>query len=463
MSSFEAHTAGVLQIARAVKKKAAYPNGIAAVRHVAPFSNGANEASKTDRSRIGGVDGACARFSIDGGVGVIIHFGEDVVFPFEFGDPVHFEAIFHDLEVDAVEAGDVVARTFFGVLDGGVGGDDERPVGGLSEDEFASGLVEGASEIAVGVGEFSGQLDHAFFGAVQVGVNPVVSVVEPDLEEAVGTPARQARHDFLVDCFDAEVFARRDHHDFVLIASGFPHEHFEELRTFVPPVAVEFGVVGGGDMGRRAEDLFEVTALSLTVEEEVSGVFCGGFGGPSGDVGFFAVEGEFSGDAEVFKPSVTTDAVGMEVGFDLGVGEIEAAIAIEFAIIGVTWVTDFGAPDLSRAFEIASEGGDATRGDDGTEGAVAGGGIGLGQAVGFEDKERNAVFGEQGVDAGHERAFGEPNAAWGASEVFFIVGHGDGDLRASRLVGRHEGQETVGATARDDFEGTLVLEGLEDG
>ena len=284
---------------------------------------------------------------MDGGVGVVVDFGEDVIFPLEFGDPVGLDAVFGDLEIDAVEARDVVAGAFFGVFDGGVGRDDERPVGGLCEQEFAGGLVERASEIAVGVGETAGEFDHAFFGAMEVGINPVVAVVEPDFEEAVCAPAGEAGHHFLVDIFDFEVLAWRDGEDFVLVAGRFAHEHFEELRAFVPPVAVEFGVVGRGDVRRGAENFFEVAALGLTVKEEVSGVFGCGFGGPGRHVRFFAVEGDFAGDAEEFEAGVAAQAIGMEVGANFGVWEVESEIAVELAVVGVSGVTDFGAPDLA--------------------------------------------------------------------------------------------------------------------
>ena len=86
-----------------------------------------------------------------------------------------------------------------------------------------------------------------------------------------------------------------------LIAGGFAHEVFKELRAFVPPVSVEFGVVGRSDVRRGAEHFFEVAALCLTIEEEVAGVFGCGFGCPGRNVRFFAIEWNFSGDAEEFE------------------------------------------------------------------------------------------------------------------------------------------------------------------
>lgn len=412
---------------------------------------------------IGCVDGAGMGLMIDGSVGVIIDFGEDIIFPLEFGDPVGFDTIFRNLRVNAVEARDVVASTFFGIFDGGIGCNDERPVGGLSEEEFSCRLIECAFEVAVGIGEASRQFDHTFFGAMEMGVDPVISIVKPDFEEAVCAPAREARHDFLVYGFDVEVFAWRNHFDFVLIASGFSHEHFEEFRTFVPPMPVEFGVVGRGDMGRDAQDLFEITALSLTIEEEVTGVIGGAIGCPIGDVGFFSVEGDLTGNAEEFESGISSDAVVMEVGTDFCVRQIEPAIAIELAIIRMPGVTDFGAPDLSGAFEVTRESGDAAGRDDGSEGTVARGRIALGESMRFEDEEGDAIFGEQCVDPGDESAFGEPDTAGSASEMFFIIIDGDADLRASSLIGRHERQEAVCSAASNDFEDAIILELFEDG
>ena len=140
--------------------------------------------------------------SVDGHIGAVVDFLEDVIFPFELGNPLGFESIFDDLCIDAVESSDMVARSFFGVFDRSICRDDERPVGGLCQEEFARGLIESAFEVALGVGESLAKFDHAFFGAVEVWVDPVVSVVEPDFEEAVGAPAREAWHDFLVNGFD---------------------------------------------------------------------------------------------------------------------------------------------------------------------------------------------------------------------------------------------------------------------
>lgn len=126
---------------------------------------------------------------IDGSVGVIVDFLEDGIFPFEFSDPLGFEAIFNDLLIDAIESGDMVACAFFGVFDACIGRDDEGPVGGLREEKFAGGLIEGAFEEAIGVGKTAREFDHVFFGAVQVRIDPIVAIVEPDFEETVCTPA----------------------------------------------------------------------------------------------------------------------------------------------------------------------------------------------------------------------------------------------------------------------------------
>ena len=174
-----------------------------------------------------------------------------------------------------------------------------------------------------------------------------------------------------MDGFDFEVFARCDHDDFVLIACGFSHEHFEELRTFIPPVAVELCVVGCGDVGRCAEYFLEVAALRLSVEEEVTGVFGGAVSSPAGDIGFLAVKGEFSGDAVELESSIAADSVGVEVGLDFGVWEVVAEVAVEFAVIGVAGVADFGAPYLAGTLEVTREGSDAAGGDHGAEGAIA--------------------------------------------------------------------------------------------
>ena len=191
-----------------------------------------------------------------------------------------------------------------------------------------------------------------------------------------------------------------------MVAGGFSHEHFEEFRAFVPPMPVEFGVIRRGDMGCGAQDLLKVAALRLSIEVEVSGVIGGAVGSPIGNVGFFSVEGDFARDSEEFEPCIASHAVGVEVGAHLGIGEVEPAVAVEFAVIGVAGVSDFGALFLPRRFEIAGKGGDAAGRDDGAERAVSSGRIALCESVGFEDEESNAVFGQEGIDSGDESAFG---------------------------------------------------------
>jgi len=50
-------------------------------------------------------------------------------------------------------------------------------------------------------------------------------------------------------------------------------------------------------------------------------------------------------------------AVGLDVGADVVVIEVEAAVAVEVAVFAIPWVALLCAPDLFAGFDIASKGG----------------------------------------------------------------------------------------------------------
>jgi hypothetical protein len=62
----------------------------------------------------------------------------------------------------------------------------------------------------------------------------------------------------------------------LLVADGFAHEEIQELRTFIPPMAEELGVVGAQHHGRAPQDVGKLTDLLHPRAEEVRGVLVGG-------------------------------------------------------------------------------------------------------------------------------------------------------------------------------------------
>jgi len=82
----------------------------------------------------------------------------------------------------------------------------------------------------------------------------------------------------------------------------------------------------------------------------------------------------------------------LDIGADIVVFEIEAAISVEIAVLGVAGVTFFGAPDLFTGFDIATESGGACGGEDGGKDAVGGAGFGMEESVGIEDEPADFCF-----------------------------------------------------------------------
>ncbi len=187
-----------------------------------------------------------------------------------------------------------------------------------------------------------------------------------------------------------EEFGWRDHGKCLLIASGFAEEVIKKDRAFVPPVAVELRIVRTEDEGFDAHDSAKVLDLFFPIEHKISGVAGGAFAGEMGAVGFFV--GGAASDSIIFESSKLAKAVGLDVGADVVVLEIEAAIAIEIAVLGIAGVTFFGAPDLFTGFDIATESGGACGGEDGGKDAVGGAGFGMKETVGIEDEPADFCF-----------------------------------------------------------------------
>ena len=280
----------------------------------------------------------------------------------------------------------MVFGSFDGVGHHGAGFHNKGPVTGLGEEEFAGGLAKSSIEEGVGLlmAEAPCEFDHADGGDVKVGIDPGVGGFEPNGGVAFIAPGGGAGLTDLVGVVAGEEFGGGDHGKSFLIAGRLSEEVIKKDRSFVPPVTVEFGIVRAEDKGFDAHDAAKVFDLFFAVEHKISGVAGGAFAGEVGAVGFFV--GGAAGDSIIFESSELAKAVGLDVGADVVVLEIEAAIAVEIAVLGVAGVTFFGAPDLFTGFDIATESGGACGGEDGGEDAVGGAGFGMEETVGIEDE-----------------------------------------------------------------------------
>jgi len=196
--------------------------------------------------------------------------------------------------------------------------------------------------------------------------------------------------------------------------------------------------------------------LFFPVEHEVGSVLIGTFAGNGRAVRFLVLG--TAGDAVIFKPCEFSNPVGLDVGADVVVIEIEAAVSIEVPVFGISGVTFLGAPNLLAGFDVATEGSRAGRGKEGGEDAVGGTGFGVEDAVSVDDKPADLGLLEIVFDSRKISAFGQPNPPRIATKAVSIIISGDLNLGPNRLWKiLHQRKEAVGGSAGDNFEYAGVL------
>jgi hypothetical protein len=196
--------------------------------------------------------------------------------------------------------------------------------------------------------------------------------------------------------------------------------------------------------------------LFFPIEHEVGGMLIGTLAGQGRAVRFFVLGP--AGDAVIFETCKFSDSVGLDVGSDVIVVEIEAAVSIEVPIFGVSGVAFLGAPNLLAGFDVATEGSGASGGKEGSEDAVSGTGFGVEDAVSVDDEPANLGLLEVVFDSRKICAFGEPDPSRIATKTVSVIVSGDLNLGPDRLWKiLHQRKEAVGGSAGDDFEHAGVL------
>jgi len=128
-----------------------------------------------------------------------------------------------------------------------------------------------------------------------------------------------------------EIFARRDGLDRALVVVYFAQQIVQEVGTFKPPVTVKFGVVRRDDDRFDASAPFKMLDLFFAIEQEIARMHRGAFARDGGTIRLLVHR--LAGDAMVFETGEFALAVGLDVGPDVVVFEIEADIAIEVTVI----------------------------------------------------------------------------------------------------------------------------------
>src|ERR1041385_770304 len=110
------------------------------------------------------------------------------------------------------------------VAGAGAGAKDKRPVAGLREKQFTRCLTQGARRESAGVGKLSCKFGETRLRDVQMGQNPFVALVEPDLPITFLAPARGRGLRDLLRGMVLQVFVRRDKLEDLLVVVRLPHE-----------------------------------------------------------------------------------------------------------------------------------------------------------------------------------------------------------------------------------------------
>jgi len=89
---------------------------------------------------------------------------------------------------------------------------------------------------------------------VEVGIDPRVRSFEPDRPVAFVPPRGGTGGAELVCVVPGEEFGWSDHAECFLVVGGLAKKRVQEQGAFVPPVPVQFGVVGANNDGFNSHD-----------------------------------------------------------------------------------------------------------------------------------------------------------------------------------------------------------------
>ena len=335
---------------------------------------------------------------------------------------------------------------------------DEGPVAGLGKEQFPGGLAQGpiAKGMRRPVPETLRQFNHPDRRNMKVGVDPRIGAFQPDRPVAFIAPRGGAGGTDLVRVVPCEEFRGGDHRKGFLVVGRFAKKVVEEDRAFIPPVSVKFGIVRAKDDRLDAHDTAQVFNLLFPVEHEVGGVIRGPLSGQFGPV--WLLVGGPASDAVVFQSGEFPHPIGLDVGADVVVLEIESAVAVEIPVFPVAGIALLGTPHLFTGFDVSAEGGRTRRGEDGGKDTVGRAGFGINQAVGVDDEPSDFGPLQMILQSGIVGALRQPDAPWVPSKAVPVIVSGDLNLGANRLREfPHQGKESMGRSTGDDFQYARVL------
>ena len=223
---------------------------------------------------------------------------------------------------------------------------------------------------------------------------------------------------------------------------------------------VEFGVIRAEDDGFGTHDPAKVLDLFFAIKHKVCCMFGCPLAGKVGSVRLFVWRA--TGDAVVFQAGEFSHSVRLDVGANVIVIEIKAAISVEVAILPISGVPLLCTPDLFAGFDIATKGGRTCGGENGGKDSVSGAGLGIEDAMCVHNEPADFGFLEVVFDAWVVGALWKPDPSRVSAKAGMVIGACDLDLSTDGLREfAHQRQKTVGGTAGDDFQKSCILKFTE--
>jgi len=128
-----------------------------------------------------------------------------------------------------------------------------------------------------------------------------------------------------------------------------------------------------------------------------------------------------TGDAVVFQAGELPDSVRLDVGADVVVIEIKAAISVEVAVLPVSGVTLLCTPNLFTGFDIATKGCRTSGGEDGGKDPVSGAGLGVEDSMCVHNEPADFGFLEVMFDSWVVGALWEPDPARVSAKAGMVI------------------------------------------
>src|SRR5262249_12760376 len=177
---------------------------------------------------------------------------------------------------------------------------------------------------------------HPLLGRLEVGIDPMIFLIEPDLPIAAFAPTGGAGLNELVHGMKAQIITRRDEGEAAVFRRSLPNDGIQKIQAFVPPMAEELSVVGCDDDRGFIQDRLKPCDLAVASLEKRGRVLSRGI--ECGAAIIDLLSRTAAGDAVVLDAGKSAVVAGGQMGFEVIQIKVEPNVTIEIAIAWVAWI-----------------------------------------------------------------------------------------------------------------------------